>query len=468
MIESNHSACTSILIGENATTDGSIIIGRNEDDKPNCAKHLAFHEEKDIPNNHFKSNLNKFEMDLPTHRYAYSSTPNWSDKKGVYEESGINQFGVAMSATETTYANDQVQSFDPFKKTGIIEEAMVTCILPYVKTAREAIARFAKIIKDHTAGESDGILFADPKEAWYFEIGTAHYWVAQRIPDDCYAVAANELAIQEIDFNDSDNFITAPGLQKFVEEHNLWPNNKPFNWRRIFGTHNLLDLTYNTARVWTGQRILSPSIKQEPSSFDIPFIQKADHPISITDAQRVLRDHYDGTKYDVANPVNKDTAVYRPISVDFTEESHLLQLKGKDWIHWLSLGITCQNVYVPFYPQGSVVPSFYRHGKDKYASNSAYWIYKEAQVLADRSWKDYGLQLYQARNATQQKLSQMRAEYDVKVDKEKDPAKKLDLINKANKDLAHTAVKDYQELIGKLITKQIKKSPLHFRRDPDL
>ncbi|EEJ59049.1 hypothetical protein HMPREF0528_1731 [Lactobacillus johnsonii ATCC 33200] len=79
----------------------------------------------------------------------------------------------------------------------------------------------------------------------------------------------------------------------------------------------------------------------------------------------------------------------------------------------LSLGITCQNVYVPFYPQGSVVPSFYRHGKDKYASNSAYWIYKEAQVLVDRSWKDYGLQLYQARNATQQKLSQMRAEYDV-------------------------------------------------------
>ena len=78
MIESNHSACTSILIGKNATTDGSIIIGRNEDDKPNCAKHLAFHEEKDIPNNHFKSNLNKFEMDLPTHRYAYSSTPNWS------------------------------------------------------------------------------------------------------------------------------------------------------------------------------------------------------------------------------------------------------------------------------------------------------------------------------------------------------------------------------------------------------
>ena len=42
------------------------------------------------------------------------------------------------------------------------------------------------------------------------------------------------------------------------------------------------------------------------------------------------------------------------------------------------------------------------------------------------------------------------------------------MINEANKELAHTAVKNYQELIGKLITKEIKKSPLHFRRDPDL
>ena len=468
MTQITHSACTSILVGKNATTDGSIIIGRNEDDKPTCAKHLAFHEEKDIPNNHFKSTLNKFEMDLPTHRYGYSSTPNWTDKKGVYEESGINQFGVAMSATETTYANAQVQAYDPFKKTGIIEEAMVTCILPYVKTARDAIARFGEIIKKYGAGESDGILFADPDEAWYFEIGTAHTWVAQRIPDDCYAVAANELAIQEIDFNDPDNFITSPGLREFVQKHDLWPENKPFNWRRIFGTHNLLDLTYNTARVWTGQRILSPSIKQEPSSFEIPFIQKADHPISISDAERVLRDHYEGTKYDVADPVNKDTAVYRPISVNFTEESHLLQLKGKNWTHWLALGANCQSIYVPFYPQGTVVPTMYKNGKDKYTSNSAYWVYRHASVLANASWKDYGLTLYMTQNSTEQKLTQMRQEYDVKIAAESDPDKKLKLINEANKELAHTAIKNYQDLISKLITKQVKKSPLYFHRDPSL
>lgn len=465
------SACTTILVGKNASIDGSVMISRNDDTAGAITPQKfiiepAVHGEK---GRKIKSWLNKFEMELPEDAQRVPAVPNVDYKKlGYYDESGINQKNVAMSCTESTYGNERTLAFDPLVKDGLDEDCMQTVTLPYIHSARNGVEYLGKLIAKYGSPAGNSVLFSDKDEIWYMEIVTGHHWVAQRIPDDCYAVAANELAIQEIDFNDSDNFITAPGLQKFVEEHNLWPNNKPFNWRRIFGTHNLLDLTYNTARVWTGQRILSPSIKQEPSSFDIPFIQKADHPISITDAQRVLRDHYDGTKYDVANPVNKDTAVYRPISVDFTEESHLLQLKGKDWIHWLSLGITCQNVYVPFYPQGSVVPSFYRHGKDKYASNSAYWIYKEAQVLADRSWKDYGLQLYQARNATQQKLSQMRIEYDAKVDKEKDPAKKLDLINKANKDLAHTAVKDYQELIGKLITKQIKKSPLHFRRDPDL
>lgn len=50
--------------------------------------------------------------------------------------------------------------------------------------------------------ESNGILFADKDEAWYFETGSGHYWVAQRIPDDSYAVIANQMAIQEIDFAD--------------------------------------------------------------------------------------------------------------------------------------------------------------------------------------------------------------------------------------------------------------------------
>ena len=44
------------------------------------------------------------------------------------------------------------------------------------------------------------------------EIGSGHHWVAQRIPDDSYAVVANQLAIQEIDFA-SDDFMYSQDLQ---------------------------------------------------------------------------------------------------------------------------------------------------------------------------------------------------------------------------------------------------------------
>ena len=72
----------------------------------------------------------------------------------------------------------------------------------------------------------------------------------------------------------------------------MWPKEAKFNWREIFGTRSESDLHYNTPRVWYGQKLLTPSVKQEPQSFDLPFIQKADRPLSVQDAQTVLASHY--------------------------------------------------------------------------------------------------------------------------------------------------------------------------------
>ncbi len=99
---------------------------------------------------------------------------------------------------------------------------MVTVVLPYVKTAREGVKRLGQIIEKYGTCESNGILFADQEEVWYLETGSGHHFVAQRIPDDCYAVVANQLAIQEIDFNDPANFIFSTGIQEFVAAYCIW------------------------------------------------------------------------------------------------------------------------------------------------------------------------------------------------------------------------------------------------------
>ncbi|GBG05358.1 C69 family dipeptidase [Lactobacillus rodentium] len=463
------SSCTSILIGKKASVDGSVIIGRNEDSKTAWPKHLAFNAHRTIENNEFKSKDNKFSIKLPKITYSYSSTPEWTDKYGVFEEDGINEYHVAMSATESAYANDRVQAFDPFNtKDGILEEAMVTVVLPYVKTARSGVERLGKIVQEHGAAEANGILFADRDEAWYMEIGSGHHYVARRIPDDSYAVVANQLAIEVIDFDDTQNFITSPGIQEFVYQNHLWPQDKPFNFRRIFGTHDDSDLTYNTPRVWAGQKLLTPSIVQDPESFELPFLRKPDHPIAIEEAQRVLSDHFNGSQYDLTKPKNKQTAAFRPISIATTQESHLLQLRNEEMVHWLAMGIAAQSVYIPFYPQGTEVPTMFKYGKKDFTTNSAYWVFKEASVLVDRDWSKYLIYLNNTQSTTNEQLVKTRVDYDKKLKSANNEAQQLQLINEANKELAKIAIKNYQDLIAKLITLQTEDSPLKFKMDPNL
>lgn len=466
MTTHGRSYCTSILIGKKASLDGSVIIGRNEDSRTAWPKHLAFHQ-RQAGAQTFKSHDNKFTIDLPEEAFAYSSTPEWTKKYGLFEEDGINEYHVAMSATESAYANERVLAIDPFDaEKGLLEEAMVTIVLPYVKTAQEGVKRLGEIVEKYGAAESNGILFADRDEAWYLEIGSGHHWVAQRIPDDSYTVVANQLSIQEIDFKDPANFLYSAGLQEFVYEHQLWPKEAKFNWREIFGTRSESDLHYNTPRVWYGQKLLTPSVKQEPQSFDLPFIQKADRPLSVQDAQTVLASHYSDTEYDLTNPKNAAQASFRPIGVATTQESHLLQLKGEDMYHWLAMGVTAQSVYIPFFPQGTKVPYMWGNGKVDYSPNSAYWIFKLAGVLVDRNWGKYGKELANAQTEAKEKVLRLRYEYDQKL--HADPSQATAIADEANAKMAKTVTDIYNKLISSLITQQTGDSPLSFQMDPNL
>ena len=44
------------------------------------------------------------------------------------------------------------------------------------------------------------------------EVVTGHQWVEVRIPDDCYDVTPNQVAIEDIDFDDPDNYMWTDGI----------------------------------------------------------------------------------------------------------------------------------------------------------------------------------------------------------------------------------------------------------------
>ena len=472
--QKDFSACTSILVGKKATADGSTFIARNEDAKSAWPKHLVVHPYKEFKQQQvFVSPDNGFTIELPLIRGKYTATPEWTSKFGLFEEDGINEYGVAMSATESAYANERVLGADPLVKDGIGEEAMVTVTLPYIHSAREGVAYLGAIVEKHGASETNGVLFSDKNDVWYMEIATGHYWVAQRIPDDAYAVVANQLAIQRIDFGDSSNFMYASKILKFVQENNLNISQNEFNFRKIFGTQELSDEIYSTPRVWYGQKYLTPSCEQNPMSEELPFIQRADRLLNNDDLEYVLASHFQGTAYDpLRNDSPNTSRKFRPISLAKTQESHILQIRPElpleiSGLHWLAMGVTAQSIFVPFYSGITDTHPAYQKGDSTYSSDSAYWRYKLLGILVDAHYNKFGMQLSSLQKELRILFKTRVRQSDIEA-KNLSHQKRAAFLTKISYTNAQIGLDKVDELIAQLITESTELSPLNFKTDENL
>jgi dipeptidase len=270
---------------------------------------------------------------------------------------------------------------------------MVNMVLPFIESARHGVEYLGQLIKQYGSPAGNSVLFSDKDNVWYMEIVTGHHWVAQRIPDDAYAVAANQVAIQQVDFADTDNFIWSEGLQDFVETHHLNPDKEGFNFRHIFGTMNEKDRHYNTPRVWYAHHVLNPETPEEPESAELPFIMRTEHLVTREDIAAILGSHYNETRFDpLGHGSEADKRRYRPIGLNRTQNSHILQVRdGAEAIMWLNIGIPTYSPYVPFYcnaddtdPSYNQTPLEFDVDKD-----SAYWLHRELGMLVESHYSQF-------------------------------------------------------------------------------
>ncbi|WDF81500.1 C69 family dipeptidase [Lacticaseibacillus pabuli] len=468
------SSCTSILIGKKASADGSVIIGRNEDSKASWPKQMVVRPAR-TETTTFVSKETGVTIPLPGDALSYTATPEWTDQYGLFEEDGINSAGVAMSATESAYANARVLGFDSFTDQGTNEEAMVTITLPYAHTAREGVQRLGDLIAQYGTGEANGILFADHDEAWYMEVVTGHRWAAQRIPDDSFAVVANQLSIQEVDF-DSTDFMASADLRDFAAANHLWQAGQPFNLRHIFGTNDQSDRVYNYPRVWYGHRMLAPVASQgeTPESSTMPFIVRAEQPLQVESAMDFLSSHYQGTPFDPAArlPHGVDGHRYRPIALAKTQESHVLQLR-QDLpaeianIHWLAMGVPAESQYVPFFAGTTTTPANYQAGALPASMDSAYWQYKLAGVLVDAHFNHFQAKLTGVQGAVHAQHVALIAKTDAQA-AGKSAAELAALATTATAEAARLSDASWAKLTMDLLASSTDFSPLNFNTDPNL
>ncbi|MFD1672198.1 C69 family dipeptidase [Agrilactobacillus yilanensis] len=467
------SSCTSILIGKKASADGTIMIGRNEDSQAAWPKHFVVHPHQDYAQpQKFIAKDTGLTLDLPQSWAKYTATPEWTNRYGLFEEDGINEYGVAMSATESAYSNARILGLDPLVPGGISEAAMITIVLPFVKTAKAGVLRLGSLISDYGTCESNGILFADHQEAWYLETAGGHQWVAQRIPDDSYAVVANQLAIQTIDF-DAPDFLTAPTLQDFCLKNRLWQPHQPFNFREIFGTNDASDRVYNIPRVWDGQRYLSPSLAITPNS-TLNFIETPDRPLFVEDAIAVLSRHFNETPFDPAlRPQTADSQKFRPISLAKTQEAHVLQLrpeqpKGIGDLHWLAMGVAAESIFVPFYAGLTQTPASYQIGEMTFDPQSAYWQAKQLSVLVDSHYTAFMLKLQALQKQLFSQHLTLIDQTDTALKSAQTKTAQGAICTRAARIAAEQTKTGMQQLYSQLLIQATDASPLNFKTDKNL
>ena len=424
-------ACTTILVGKDASYDGSTIIARNEDSPAGqfTAKRMRVVLPADQPR-HYRSSISHVEIDLPDDPLRYSSVPDACTSKGIWAAAGVNEADVAMTATETLTSNERVLGADPLvefaeargkkgeadyeneQNGGIGEEDMVTLVLPYIRSAREGVERLGSLLETYGTYEMNGIAFSDVDEIWWLETVGGHHWIARRVPDDCYVTMPNQLGIDEFDLTDAcgkkSEFMCSADLETWMDEHHLdltlttcgagEAASRSFNPRDAFGSHSDADHVYNTPRAWSMHRYLAPHGGWDdparalgPESDDLPWCGTPERKLTVEDVKYALSLHYQGTPFDPYGRLgsNSTRGIYRPIGINRNNFLAVLQIRpyapaGSRALQWMAFGSNAFNALVPLFANVNELPEYLSNTEEGHVSTeSLYWASRLIAALAD-------------------------------------------------------------------------------------
>ena len=465
--------CTTILVGKNASFDGSTMVARTEDAPSGVfrAKKFVNVAPEEQPRK-YKSVISKVEIDLPNNPVRYTAVPNAILDNGIWGQCGANEYNVSMSATETITSNERILGADPLVDCEIGEEDIYTIVMPYIASAREGVTFLGNLLEKYGTYEMNGIAFQDENEIWWLETIGGHHWMARRVPDDSYVIMPNQLGIDKFDFDDAfgakKEFMCSADLLDFVKKYHLDLSiDGDFNPRHAFGSRSDADHTYNTPRAWILQRYFNPTSNTydginadyRPDSDNLPWARIPEKKITVEDIKYALSHHYQGTEYDSyskdIHSVKKGTL--RPIGINRTNFLGLVQIRPYmpdelKCLQWLAIGSCVFNAIVPFYTNINRTPDYLANTTNQVTTENFYWTNRLIAALCDAHFADTASHIERYQLKVQSQSTALINKYDEKFIAEKiskDNAK--DFLEKANDNIADELKVQTDDLLDKAL-----------------
>ncbi|MFV0586275.1 C69 family dipeptidase [Bacteroides reticulotermitis] len=424
----NTFACTNLIVGKNASADGSTIVSYSAD------SYGLFGELYHYPAATYPKGavLKVYEWDSGQYLGSIAQAQQTYNVIG-----NINEYQVTIA--ETTFGGRPELT----DSTGIIDYGSLIYIgLQRSRTAREAIKVMTELVQKYgyySGGESFTI--ADPNEIWIMEmIGKGAgirgaVWVAVRVPDDCISAHANQSRIHRFDMNDKENCLYSPDVISFAREKGYFNGvNKDFSFAEAYAPLDFGARRFCEARVWSffnqytdqGKNFL-PYIQGQTDE-PMPLYLKPNRKLSVQDVKNMMRDHYEGTPLDISNdfgagpyktpyrlsPLNfkvGDVEYFneRPISTQQSGFVFVSQMRANlpdaiGGVLWFGVDDANMTVFTPVYCSTTKVPVCYSRvdGADyiTFSWNSAFWIFN---WVSNMVYPRYDLMISDLR-ATQQEL----------------------------------------------------------------
>ncbi|MFA5324992.1 MAG: C69 family dipeptidase [Bacteroidales bacterium] len=422
-------ACTNLIITKGASADGSVMVSYAADSHTRygtLVHYAAAKHKKGTMLPIYEWGKEKYLGEIPQAAYTYNVIGNMNEHQVVIGETtwgGLKEFR------------------DP---DGIVDYGSLIYIsLQRARTAREAIEIFTSLADEYGyASSGESLSFADPHEAWILEIiakkpniingkninkGTV--WVAVRIPDGYISAHANCARITTFPLNDPQNCLYAKDAITHARELGLFNGkDEDFSFADTFCPLNFSEMRGCEARVWSffnkyAEMNMSKYIDYasgENSKNRMPLYVKAKNKLSVKDVADMMRDHYEGTPFDMTKDIGAggNTLPYRwrPMSfkidgVEITNERAIAtQQTGfwfvgqcRDWlpdeiggIFWFAVDDAGTSPLTPVYTSSKNISEHYAVGNGsmiEYSPTSMFWATNRIAQFAYLRYNQIGFEV---------------------------------------------------------------------------